>query len=146
MEYISSTMSSHCPRLVGSHFSQLLVVGPVFPCKYQDFEEIDVLLNYVSGCTIRGSMGILQHKTQKKYKMSEWLAFSCPHCLPNRLFFIWGVIKQSRLCSSLWKPVTLGVLVFNARCRVHREDRESRFLSSRMAIVAAFRSWSGKHF
>lgn len=31
-------------------------------------------------------------------------------------------------------------------CHVHREDRESRFLSSRMAIVAAFRSWSGKDF
>lgn len=31
-------------------------------------------------------------------------------------------------------------------CYVHREDRESRFLSSKMAIVAAFRSWSGKDF
>lgn len=29
-------------------------------------------------------------------------------------------------------------------CVGHREDRESRFLSSKMAIVAAFRSWSGK--
>lgn len=29
-------------------------------------------------------------------------------------------------------------------CCVDREDRESRMLSSRMAIVAAFRSWSGE--
>lgn len=27
---------------------------------------------------------------------------------------------------------------------VTREDRDARFLSSRMAIVAAFRSWSGE--
>lgn len=32
------------------------------------------------------------------------------------------------------------------QCCVDREDRESRMLSSRMAIVAAFRSWSGEDF
>ena len=38
-----------------------------------------------------------------------------------------------------------GVLFLMCVCfHVHREDREARFLSSRMAIVAAFRSWSGK--
>lgn len=38
-----------------------------------------------------------------------------------------------------------GVLFLMCVCfHAHREDRESRFLSSRMAIVAAFRSWSGK--
>lgn len=28
---------------------------------------------------------------------------------------------------------------------LNREDREARFLASKMSIVASFRSWSGKH-
>lgn len=27
----------------------------------------------------------------------------------------------------------------------NREDREARFLASKMSIVASFRSWAGKH-
>lgn len=52
-----------------------------------------------------------------------------------------GSLRTEQCCclSGTWCSVSKCVVLLR-----HREDRESRFLSSRMAIVAAFRSWSGK--
>lgn len=53
----------------------------------------------------------------------------------DSLVHLFGCFVRGTLCS-----VFLMAVCFH----FYREDKEARFLSSRMAIVAAFRSWSGK--
>lgn len=77
---------------------------------------------------------------------SEWFAFIRKDHLLILLDSLWQKCFRSAGIKMTWFALNMASCLKCARCHARREDRESRFLSSRMAIVAAFRSWSGKDF
>lgn len=77
---------------------------------------------------------------------SEWFAFIWKDHLLILLDSLWQKCFRSAESKMTSFVLSMASCLKCARCHARREDRESRFLSSRMAIVAAFRSWSGKDF